>query len=140
MVSTPSPCIQRSPEVKTTCGRSITTGMKKSTKKQFYLVHNVDGVSLEMAGGPFHTDGEREEALIHLVSATSGLKADGADTVHALDIVRGKPVLADYAGGYIENIRWVADGCKEDEQPSTWNTPGFALITRKKVEKRRAIV
>jgi len=111
--------------------------MKKSARRQLYLVHNVDGVSLEIAGGPFRDERERETALIKLVSATSALKTDGADTVHALDIVRGKPMFADYAGGYIENIRWVADGCKEAEKPSCWNTPGFALVTRKKAEPRQ---
>jgi hypothetical protein len=112
--------------------------MKTKLKKQLYLIHNVDSLSLEIVGGPFATEREREEALIELVSVTSGLKTHGTDTVHALDIKGGKPAIADYVGGYMENIRWIADGCKEDEKPSTWQTPGFALLTHKKMEKRLA--
>jgi len=112
--------------------------MKKKPKKQLYLIHNVESLSLEIVGGPFATEREREEALIELVSVTSGLKTHGTDSMHALDIKDGKPAIADYVGGYMENIRWVANGSKEDEKPSAWETPCFALLTRKKIEKRLA--
>ena len=109
--------------------------MTKKPRKRLYLVRNIEGVSLEIAGGPFANEREREKALIDLVADAPGLSMDGADTAHALNIVRGKPAFADYAGGYMENIRWVAGGCKRDERPSTWNTSGFALVTRKSVER-----
>ena len=112
--------------------------MKKKPKKQLYLIHNVDSLSLEVVAGPFATERKREEVLIELVSRTSGLQTHGMDTVHALDIKAEKPAIADYVGGYMENIRWVANGCKEDEKPSAWETPCFALLTRKKIERRLA--
>jgi len=112
--------------------------MKKKFKKQLYLIHNVECISLEISSGPFATEREREEALIELVSVTSGLQTNGTDTVHALDIKDGKPAIGDYIGGYMENIRWVADGCKTEGKPSHWETPGFALLTRKKIEKKLA--
>ncbi len=111
-------------------------------KHQIYLVQNSGGVSLEVVGGPFAPDAatEIEQAIIRRVKEDSGLRHGGDDTLHTLEIAPGcTPEFGGFSGGYMENIRWVADGCPVEEKPDTWDQPDFALTTKENARETHGV-